>query len=159
MKGRGLTGVRELHFYKAIFMNECIIWKGKTWSNGRYGVIYLDTKHNKSISAHRKAWIDYYGEIPKGLFVCHKCDNGLCVNPEHLFLGTNSENIKDAIKKGRLNFPDQKGINNRNANPRIIENYPKIKQARIDGFSLMQIRKMFGLKSNGHLMKILRSNI
>jgi hypothetical protein len=64
-------------------------------------------KRYKHISAHRMAWILTYGEIPDGLLVCHHCDNSLCVRPEHLFLGTQKDNIHDAWKKERAksNWP------------------------------------------------------
>lgn len=52
--------------------------------------------------AHRMAWILTHGAIPDGLKVCHRCDNPLCCNPTHLFLGTQAENLQDAIDKGRL---------------------------------------------------------
>lgn len=57
--------------------------------------------------AHRASWRLFRGEIPAGLYVCHHCDVRLCVNPEHLFLGTASDNMRDAANKGRVKTPPQ----------------------------------------------------
>lgn len=54
--------------------------------------------------AHRVSWVIHNGDIPKGMLVCHKCDNPPCCNPDHLFLGTAKDNAHDAIKKGRIDF-------------------------------------------------------
>ena len=89
-------------FFRKIEINKgngCWEWTASiTWCG--YGHIKLFG--NKLIMAHRASWIIHNGEIPKGKFVLHKCDNRKCVNPSHLWLGTNKENIIDAHKKGRL---------------------------------------------------------
>lgn len=58
---------------------------------------------NKSILAHRFMWLIIYGKMPKK-HVLHKCDNPCCVNPVHLFLGTNTDNMRDMMNKGRCNL-------------------------------------------------------
>lgn len=55
----------------------------------------------KSFSAHRASYLTYVGEIEPGLHVCHSCDNPSCVNPSHLWVGTNKQNHMDKINKGR----------------------------------------------------------
>src|SRR5256885_14230568 len=73
----------------------CWIW---TASNHRYGCFY---PVDKRVYAHIFSWILANGQIPKGKHILHKCDNTICVRPDHLYIGTQLENIADRQKKNR----------------------------------------------------------
>jgi len=76
----------------------CWLWSGAKDKNG-YGKFWSQTTGH--IRAHRMSWILEYGDIPKPLFVLHRCDNPACVRPSHLWLGTNRDNMEDMAIKGR----------------------------------------------------------
>jgi hypothetical protein len=80
---------------------ECWEWQGNILSNG-YGRLFIS--ESCYAKAHRLSWvIQYNSPIPRGLSVCHRCDNRICCNVEHLFLGTNATNMYDRYLKGRSN--------------------------------------------------------
>lgn len=82
---------------------DCWIWTGRLDKDG-YGAIIID---KKSHFPHRLSYFIYKKENPAGLLVCHSCDNPACVNPDHLFLGSDATNAQDCSNKGRKGRPNK----------------------------------------------------
>lgn len=111
----GLTALDQERFWKSVRRgaeNVCWPWTGScSGGNGDwYGQFRFGARGGRSIYAHRVAWILTYGPIPAGdrKHVCHRCDVPRCCNPVHLFLGTHTDNMRDAAAKGRLHVPRPK---------------------------------------------------
>jgi hypothetical protein len=87
--------------------NGCLEWRGQV-NNCGYGVVFFQTgpgpENRTSTTVHRKYWELVKGKIPEGMQVNHRCDNRICINPDHMFLGTQLDNMRDMIKKRRDNF-------------------------------------------------------
>jgi hypothetical protein len=81
----------------------CREWTG---SRSQLGYGFVNRTLYTTGFAHRFSWILKHGKIPRGLFVLHKCDNPPCVNPKHLFLGTQRDNVLDMLVKGRARLWD-----------------------------------------------------
>ena len=76
----------------------CWIWLGSPQGSNGYGRLKVD---GRGVAAHRYSFQIHYGEVPAGKFVCHRCDVPLCVNPHHLFAGSEQDNTADKVAKGR----------------------------------------------------------
>jgi hypothetical protein len=118
--------------------DDCWIWTANRSDSGiGYGQFWLDGKLNP---AHRLVYAEMVGTIPKGMFVCHHCDNRACVNPAHLFIATHRENMNDMMAKGRRATKVTKCI---------IETIMRLSE---HGLSSSQIAPIVGLHA-GHVRK------
>lgn len=115
-----------LHNTVPITETGCLLWEGYVNNRG-YGILW---KAGKRWKAHRYAYILAHGAIPEGMCVCHKCDVRSCVNPEHLFLGTQADNMHDMDNKDR-----------RREEPSYFENWNS-------SVPISQARDMLWLQSN-----------
>ena len=115
----------------------CWIWKGSKHRQG-YGNIRFNQKYGL---AHRVAWEVFKGKIPEDLKVCHKCDVTSCCNPDHLFLGSQKENVQDGIVKGRYSH---RKIGKRR-NKLCFSQVQEIKMLSENGMSRKELEKKFSV--------------
>lgn len=93
------VGVERSRFWSDVRKSDgCWLWTG-TITSGSYGIFRRDD--GTRVRAHRYSYELEYGVAPAALFVCHTCDTPLCVRPDHLFLGTALDNVRDKVAKGR----------------------------------------------------------
>lgn len=119
----------------------CWVWTAGT-SGGGYGRFKIEGRYFLS---HRLVYRAAKGAIPEGYLICHTCDNPSCVNPDHLFAGTQSDNMKDAYKKGRLSL--EAAHLTGESNPNAVLTWEKVDSIRAlyaDGrISQMKLARMF----------------
>lgn len=123
--------------------DECWEWQGAL--RGGYGYITLTRTPRTWILAHRLSWEIHNGPIPDGLVICHHCDNPVCVNPVHLFIGTRKDNNADRAAKGRGRENRQTGSNNTNAKLSEDDVRAIIAVLRSGRFTQGEIGAMFGI--------------
>lgn len=93
----------HLRFWRRVERTDdgCWLWRGSK-DGGGYGTLST-IRGFAPAKAHRVSWEMRNGPIPEGAYVCHRCDTPACVNPDHLFLGTQQQNMRDCAAKGRVN--------------------------------------------------------
>ena len=130
----------------------CWIWIAGRYANG-YGTFRL-TDERKSTTAHRVSYQLFNGDIPEGMYVCHRCDVLECVNPSHLFLGTNQDNIADASRKGRKKWKPGRVMPPWNPERLIkqrkipLGEHQAIRDLYASGLTGAQIAARYGVKHN-----------
>ena len=90
----------ERFWPKVVKTEGCWGWIGAKDSGG-YGQLGPTKTNRHHLKASRVSWELHFGPIPDGMYVCHRCDNPVCVRPDHLFLGTAADNMRDCVAKGR----------------------------------------------------------
>jgi hypothetical protein len=120
----------------------CWKWTGHINEHG-YGRLAIGKScAGKLILAHRASWILHYGEIPEGMLVLHQCDNPGCTNPEHLHIGTQSENMQDRQKRTWQAPGLEQHPRAQFTNTKVIE----IKRLLRSGLSQTKVAAIFGCK-------------
>ena len=124
------------------------------WTGGKshgYGQTRIHELWGSSpVYAHRLSALIEYGPIPSNLRVCHHCDNPKCIRPDHLFLGTDADNLGDMKAKGRSAFGEKNGMTK--LSDRDIE---AIRLLVSNGFTQREIAKRYGI-SEGHMSTIVK---
>jgi hypothetical protein len=110
------------------------------------------TYNGKTYPAHRLSYMCFEKKIPKGLLVCHKCDNRRCVNPEHLYLGTHHDNSLDRGKRNLKSFQRGESHGNCKFSDAIIL---EVRKKHSEGQSRSQISKIYNIKYSA-VCKIIR---
>lgn len=140
-------------------VTRCWNWTGAKKGSGKltcYGSLTIGSRTDNSrrtISAHRYSYIVFNGDIPKGAFVCHKCDNPSCVNPEHLFVGTRQDNVNDRESKNRNNHVF--GKESRKSGLTELDIINIIQKYDTGNYSLRELAKEYNIKSHKSILEII----
>lgn len=136
-----INRIRQALLLKSVPIPEtgCRIWQGSKMNKG-YGVLCI---HNRHKTAHRLSYEAFKGPIPQGLMIRHSCHNRLCIEPEHLSVGTAYDNEHDKIRAGR----NRKAVGEKCATAKLTENQVVwIRRMLMSGLSLRKIAAICGVK-------------
>jgi len=138
LEGIDVAGFSRRFWAKVDKSRNCWIWTAHVGDSG-YGSMHV---RRTPRPAHRVSWLLAYGNVPSKIYVLHKCDNRLCVRPDHLFLGTAKDNHWDMRAKGRDDFPRGERSHTAKINETIVL---YIRALRLIGWKYAEICKLFGL--------------
>lgn len=133
---------RIMENYEPIPVTGCWIWMGPIGSSGYPHVDMWYKNKRKTIGATRLAYERAFGQIPKGLFICHKCDIPSCINPAHLFSATAKENSIDMANKGRATTGSVKKLTKEDLAEISLSHDPPSAIAKSYGISSRYARKL-----------------
>lgn len=141
-----MTIIERFNAKTRLAANDCIEWTAGKQNKG-YGNFGFEGRTQR---AHRVAYRLFVGPIPEGLCVLHTCDNRACVNPDHLWIGTQGDNIRDCCEKGRIARGVKIGASKLNINM-VLE----IRQLALDGIPQAKIATRFSV-TKGAVGQIVR---
>jgi len=125
----------------------CWLWRGTFFTDG-YGAFAI---HGRNTRAHRFSYELHYGRLLPGFSVLHRCDVKPCVNPAHLFPGTQDDNMKDAMRKGRKPSGDQHPARR---HPEKLPRGEAHGRAKLTELQVQEIRHLQGTCSQEHIAKL-----
>lgn len=141
-------------YTQQVLPSGCIIWTGYADKDGYAIACVSDGNVKKNRKVHRLVYEQAYGEIPEGMLVCHRCDVRSCVNPDHLFLGTHMQNVRDMWSKNRWKAGAQDNRGDRNPNSKLsIGEVMKITEMRRSGVKVRKLSQDFGV-TEGQIYRI-----
>lgn len=137
---KACRGDLEARFWEKVRKTEgCWLWEGASPGDRGYGTIRVG---DDNVGTHRVSWMLHYGPIPEGKIVCHHCDTPECVRPDHLFLGTEQDNIDDRDAKNRQARGETSGMSKL-----TDESVREIRRLRSIGHTQQDIADRFGVSS------------
>jgi hypothetical protein len=134
----------KIHKNGQLSKRGCWVWSSKN------SMRYVRTTGGETI--HRKMYRLVHGKIPKGKFVCHRCDNPKCIRPDHLFAGTPKENSQDSIKKGRFTMVTLRG--EQKWHKLKFYQIEKIRSLHAAGVSQTKLAKQFSV-TQSHISRVI----
>lgn len=143
----------EPRFWAKVLKLDSGCWEWQAARLNGYGVFH--PRHGQTCGAHRFSFELENGAIPNGLHVLHKCDNPPCVNPTHLFLGTQQDNNADCRKKGRFRVGARKRGEAHKWATTKVHQVLAARRLRVEGLSYSQIAKELGLR-RAHVIKLVK---